>query len=113
MSIDDGTGRVYTLLLNAEKTVKSFTNIGRSEALPIEVGSLFGIQVAKVGDVNLDGVQDVAVGAVLDSTLFPTFYIYSLFSIINYARYWRGKSRCCIHPLYESRWNSEFVQQNC
>jgi Ca2+-binding RTX toxin-like protein len=63
-------GAVYVLLLNADGTVKSSTkiasNIGGGPTLAN--GDFFGRSVAGVGDLDGDGVADLAVGASYDDT---------------------------------------------
>jgi len=69
----DGTGgedrgAAYVLLLNADGTVKESTKIAHdTNGGPVLNDSdLFGASVAHVGDLNGDGVPDLAVGAVGD-----------------------------------------------
>ena len=70
---DDGfasskSGAVYTAFMNIDGTVKSLTKIARSEggAPAITSGDRFGSSVANIGDLNGDGVTDLAVGAMSD-----------------------------------------------
>ena len=70
---DDGaadTGAVHVLFLNADGTVKaeqkiSATSGGLTAALtnPLEGGDSFGLEISPVGDLDLDGNVDLAVGA--------------------------------------------------
>ena len=64
----DGTGAVYVLLLNANGTVKSSQKIaaGTGGAPPLELGDFFGGSLASLGDLDGDGVTDLAVGATQD-----------------------------------------------
>ena len=70
---DDGgpnRGAVWVLLLNADGTVKAESKIsalsGGGPALAD--GDLFGFAVAGIGDIDFDGVPDIAVGAIADDT---------------------------------------------
>ena len=64
-------GAVWVLFLNADGTVKAHQKISATQGgftgdLVTNI-SLFGHSVAGLGDLNVDGVQDLAVGASLDS----------------------------------------------
>ncbi|MFT5327568.1 MAG: Ca2+-binding RTX toxin-like protein [Planctomycetaceae bacterium] len=63
-------GAVYVLLLNADGTVKSHQKIaddvGGLVADTLEDSDFFGFSVTSVGDLNGDGVPDLAVGASAD-----------------------------------------------
>src|SRR5206468_251227 len=64
-------GAVHVLLMNTTNgTVKSTTNIasGLGGAPPLADGDYFGISVASLGDLDGDGVTDLAVGAYSDDT---------------------------------------------
>ncbi|MHC4880693.1 MAG: beta strand repeat-containing protein, partial [Planctomycetota bacterium] len=65
-----GTGAVHVLLLNADGTVKSQTKISDGlnglTAGSLELSDLFGSAVASLGDLDGDGVVDIAVGALND-----------------------------------------------
>jgi PKD repeat protein len=67
---DDGgtnTGALHVLFLNANGTVKDYRRISRSSSgLRIRPGDWFGHCLANLGDFDGDGVNDIAVGAVLD-----------------------------------------------
>lgn len=57
------SGVAYILYLNNNGTVKRYTTISSADGLPIDTDEgLFGYEVAGIGDVNLDGVPDVAIG---------------------------------------------------
>jgi hypothetical protein len=71
-------GAVYLLRLNSDGTVKSggITQIasGTNGGPTLPVGSLFGTSVAAIGDINGDGVGDLAVGAIGEEfTTTPTY----------------------------------------
>ncbi len=57
-------GAIFTLLLNNDGTVSTFTRIS-SNSLPLGSGAEFGISLSNVGDLNSDGVEDVVVGDML------------------------------------------------
>ncbi|MEM8748396.1 MAG: integrin alpha, partial [Actinomycetota bacterium] len=68
---DGGTSRgaVYVLLLNADGTVKAEQKISDTSgglAATLDDGDYFGSSLAALGDVDGDGVNDLAVGAYLD-----------------------------------------------
>ncbi|NNF68889.1 MAG: hypothetical protein HKN01_03895, partial [Acidimicrobiia bacterium] len=69
---DDGgaeRGAVYVLLLNANGTVKSEQKISDVEGnflTPLDDGDRFGSAVAGIGDLDGDGVNDIAVAAIAD-----------------------------------------------
>ncbi|MCH7703457.1 MAG: FG-GAP repeat protein, partial [Planctomycetes bacterium] len=66
---DDGgenRGAVWILLLNTDGTVKSHQKISDTQGGftgALELEDLFGISVASLGDLDGDGVEDLAVGA--------------------------------------------------
>ncbi len=68
----EGTNRgaVYVLLLNSSGTVKNSLKIasGLNGGPALENGDYFGVSVASLGDLNGDGVTDLAVGANRDDT---------------------------------------------
>ncbi|MCP5027201.1 MAG: hypothetical protein GY929_13045, partial [Actinomycetia bacterium] len=68
---DGGSGRgaVYVLFLNADGTVKAEQKISSTTGGltgPLDDGDQFGLSVAGVGDLDGDGIVDVAVGAIYD-----------------------------------------------
>ena len=68
---DGGTdrGAVWVLFLNADGTVKSHQKISDTEGGftgQLDDADAFGVSVVSLGDVNDDGVGDLAVGAPLD-----------------------------------------------
>ena len=70
---DDGgndRGAVWVLFLNAIGTVKSYQKISDTEGGftgTLADNNRFGVSVASLGDIDGDGVQDLAVGAYLDN----------------------------------------------
>ena len=65
-----GAGAVYVLRLNADGTVKSSTKIasGLNGGPALANNDQFGTSVASLGDLDGDGVTDLAVGAINDSS---------------------------------------------
>jgi Ca2+-binding RTX toxin-like protein len=63
-------GAVYLLLLNTDGTVKSSTKIANDTGggPTLANGDVFGFSVAGIGDLDGDGVADLAVGAFRDDT---------------------------------------------
>jgi len=65
----DNRGVVYILFLNTDGTVKSHQKISDTEGGftgTLDNSDLFGSSVSAIGDVNNDGVVDLAVGAPWD-----------------------------------------------
>jgi len=61
----DGNGVVWILFLNTDGTVKDFVKI--TDGLggftgPLDIAGRFGVSVAAMGDLDGDGVEDLAVG---------------------------------------------------
>ena len=67
---DGGSGAVHILFLNNGRQVRSSTRIGNgTNGGPVLVGSPnFGVSAAPLGDIDGDGVPDVAIGAHFEST---------------------------------------------
>ncbi|MCA9300801.1 MAG: FG-GAP repeat protein, partial [Phycisphaerales bacterium] len=72
---DDGvtdSGAVWILFLRADGTVRTQQKIsnlaGGLAANTVSSGDRFGNAITGIGDLNGDGVPDIAVGAVLDAT---------------------------------------------
>ena len=66
---DTRIGAVHVLFLNSDGTVKSSQEISNTHGnlqTTIEEGDRFGISVSKIEDLNGDGVNDIAVGAMGD-----------------------------------------------
>ena len=61
-------GAVWILFLNPDGTVKAHQKISDNEGggPPLDNTDLFGVSVASLGDLDGDGVGDLAVGALLD-----------------------------------------------
>ena len=65
----DGRGAVYVLFLNADGTVKTSQKISDTQGnftAVLENGDRFGNSVTNLGDLDGDGITDLAVGADLD-----------------------------------------------
>lgn len=69
---DDGgmdTGAVWVLFLNSDGTVKQHQKLGAAESVfagQLDAGDEFGHGVTGIGDLNRDGIPDLAVGAPKD-----------------------------------------------
>ncbi len=63
-------GAVYVLFMNANRTVKSSSKIASGlNGGPVLANSVrFGSSIAVLGDIDADGVTDIAVGSTLDDT---------------------------------------------
>lgn len=81
---DDGgnnRGAVYVLLMNSTGTVATKQKISTTEGgfgAGLDNGDYFGSAVAEIGDLDGDGIKDLAVGAYLDDdggTNFGAVYI--------------------------------------
>lgn len=60
-------GALYILFLNSSNTVKSYKKIGGTNFSPLTSQSVIGFAVANIGDVNGDGIPDIAASGVTDS----------------------------------------------
>lgn len=59
-------GLVYILLLNSNKTVKSYTRFGQGEGVTgILFSGNFGYSMSNMGDLDNDGISDIVVGDIL------------------------------------------------
>jgi len=68
---DGGSGRgaVYVLFMKTDGTVKSYQKISDTEGsftATLDDTDLFGVSVTAMGDLNGDGIIDLAVGAIFD-----------------------------------------------
>jgi len=65
-----GRGAVYLLFLSSDGTCGSFQKLSMSYGMPagfaLDAGDNFGASVSMIGDLNGDGVADLAVGALGD-----------------------------------------------
>ena len=59
----EDSGAAYLLFMNADGTAKSAVKITGADVPSLRAGDYFGAGAAGIGDVNGDGVPDVAVGA--------------------------------------------------
>jgi len=68
--VGSGSGSVYILFLNSDGTAKSTTKIGHNlnGGPSLSSGDTFGRSVGGIGDLDNDGVEDIAVGADADDT---------------------------------------------
>ena len=79
----NSAGAVYILFLNSDGTVKSSQKISSSEGNfreKLELEDSFGFSLSKLGDLNGDGVYDIAVGSpprhYLNSELSPLHILF-------------------------------------
>jgi len=65
-----GKGAVYIILMNSDGTPKSTTKIadGTANFVTLRNNDRFGISVAGIGDLDRDGIPDIAAGADNDDT---------------------------------------------
>ena len=66
----DAAGSIFVMNMNADGTLKSTTKIASATngGPTLANGDHFGFSVANIGDLNRDGITDIAVGAVQDDT---------------------------------------------
>jgi len=64
------TGAIYLIRLNADSTVKGTTKIasGTTNLVTLSANDYFGTSITNIGDIDRDGVNDIAVGAHDDDT---------------------------------------------
>ena len=80
----DGAGTVYLLTLNVNGSVKSVQEISSTEGGltgPLQSSDLFGSAITNIGDIDGDGIIDIAVGASQDddgATFAGAVYILTL-----------------------------------
>lgn len=78
----DGRGSVHVMLMNADGTAKSVTRIAHQTngGPTLADREAFGSAVAAIGDLNGDGLPELAVGACYDNTgVFRNGAVYILF----------------------------------
>lgn len=67
---DNNKGAIYIMYLNSNGTVKNYTKIGNNIAgfnAGLNSNDQFGVSLANLGDLDGDGIIDLAVGAYQDS----------------------------------------------
>ena len=67
---DADKGAIYLMYLNSNGTVKNYTKIGNNQAgfdAGLNTNDQFGVSLANLGDLDGDGIIDLAVGAYQDS----------------------------------------------
>ena len=68
----EGSGAIYIIFLNSNGTVKSSVKLdedtpgGPNSITPLEMNDMYGTSVENIGDLDGDGIQDLAAGAYLD-----------------------------------------------
>jgi hypothetical protein len=64
------SGAVYVLFMNTDGTVKNYTKIANNlnGGPTLAVGDSFGYSISAIGDLNSDGLTDLAVGAIRNDT---------------------------------------------
>ena len=64
---NSGTGAAYILFMDSNRTVNSYQKISATQGNFIgnnlQAGEGFGYRVASIGDINNDGIMDIAVGS--------------------------------------------------
>jgi VCBS repeat-containing protein len=60
------SGAAYLMFMNADGTYHSYQRLEEASGLPLQEDDRFGQAVAPIGDVDGDGVTDIAVGSIRD-----------------------------------------------
>jgi len=65
----DNTGNIHIIFLNSDGTPKSTVEINSTtpNGPTLHISNFFGISIANIGDLDDDGIDDIAVGAQYDS----------------------------------------------
>lgn len=65
---ENGIGSVFVLMMNRDGTVRKSREIGRADIPSLGNGERFGASVTAIGDLDNDGISEIAIGAPDDNT---------------------------------------------